>query len=197
MQSFWDERYAQPEYIYGTEPNVYFRQQLDALPPGKLLLPAEGEGRNAVYAASQGWQVTAFDLSTEGRRKALALAAQQDVEIDYHIMGFEAMDWQAEQFDAIALVFAHLPPPLRQAAYPRLLDFLRPGGTLILEGFAKAQLGKPSGGPKVLEMLFSEAELRADLGALSSLVFEEKEIVLDEGRYHEGEAAVIRLIGKK
>lgn len=197
MNAFWDERYAQTEYVYGTQPNVFFQEQLDLLSPGKLLLPAEGEGRNATYAAKQGWQVAAFDLSTEGRNKAQQLTAQQGVEIDYRIMGFEAMDWQAEQFDAIALVFAHLPPPLRMAAYPRLLDFLRPGGTLILEGFAKAQLGKPSGGPKVLEMLFSEAELRADLDALSSMVFEEKEIVLDEGRYHEGAASVIRLVGKK
>lgn len=197
MQSFWDERYAQPEYIYGTEPNVYFRQQLDALPPGKLLLPAEGEGRNAVYAASQGWQVTAFDLSTEGRRKALALAAQQGVEIDYHIMGFDAMDWEENTFDAIALIYAHQPRALRSLAYPRLLHFLRPGGTLILEGFSKNQLGKSSGGPQALELLFSQEELREDFAALSSQALEETEIVLDEGRYHAGAASVIRLLGKK
>lgn len=74
MQDFWNERYNREEYVYGEAPNEYFRQQLQTLTPGSILMPLEGEGRNGVYAAGLGWQVDAFDMSTEGKRKALQLA---------------------------------------------------------------------------------------------------------------------------
>ena len=91
---FWDARYEGETYAYGTEPNAYFRQQLDALPPGRLLLLAEGEGRNAVYAAKRGWQVTAVDFSDEGRAKALRLAVAQGVRLDYQVADLTALGWQ-------------------------------------------------------------------------------------------------------
>ena len=77
MKEFWEIRYAEKQYAYGENPNVYFKEQLDKLKPGKILLPAEGEGRNAVYAAKQGWEVMAFDLSSEGKNKAEKLAAKK------------------------------------------------------------------------------------------------------------------------
>jgi len=86
MQQFWDERYAAPAFAYGTEPNVFLKAQLNKMTPGSILFPCEGEGRNAVYAASLGWGVSAFDYSVSGRDKALMLANQQDVDITYQII---------------------------------------------------------------------------------------------------------------
>lgn len=86
MSEFWNTRYAAEEYVYGEKPNAYFKDMIDGLPPGRVLVPGAGEGRDAVYAATLGWQVVAFDLSSEGRRKALQLASRHQVHIDYHIM---------------------------------------------------------------------------------------------------------------
>jgi len=85
LQQFWDERYSQPEYAYGREPNVFFREQIEPLQPGRLLMPAEGEGRNGVYAARKGWVVDAFDISEKGREKALRLAEEMGVAIHYQV----------------------------------------------------------------------------------------------------------------
>lgn len=77
MSQFWNERYSQAEYVYGETPNVFFAAQLDKLSAGTIILPCEGEGRNAVYAASQGWEVKAFDASEAGQKKALLLAEKK------------------------------------------------------------------------------------------------------------------------
>ncbi len=106
MNDFWNERYATLEYAYGTEPNQFYKEQLAMLATGKILFPAEGEGRNAVYAATQGWQVTAFDPSIEGKRKAEQLASENGVSIDYQIDNYEFVDFSPELFDCIVLIFA-------------------------------------------------------------------------------------------
>lgn len=109
MKEFWNTRYAAPEFAYGVEPNLFFKTQIDALPVGKILLPSEGEGRNAVYAASLGWNVTAFDYSEEGQQKALELAEKHGVTIYYTIA--DASEFQTdEKFDVVALIFSHFPP---------------------------------------------------------------------------------------
>ena len=113
MKQFWDERYSSKAYAYGTEPNAFFKEKLSIIPPGKLLLPAEGEGRNAVFAAMQGWEVTAFDQSKEGKRKALLLAGEKGVKLDYLVGTLEDMAFEAESFDAIGLVYAHFPAELK------------------------------------------------------------------------------------
>src|SRR5680860_901350 len=108
MDDFWNERYGIEEYVYGTEPNQFYKEQLEKLSPGKILFPAEGEGRNAVFAAKQGWQVTAFDPSIEGKRKAEFLATKNDVTIDYQIDNYDSVDFEKESFDYIVLIFAHM-----------------------------------------------------------------------------------------
>ena len=105
-KEMWDQRYAESEYVYGINPNEFFKQELDKLVPGKILLPAEGEGRNAVYAAEKGWVVSAFDQSEEGRKKSMLLAADRKVTIDYHIRDLETHDYPVDHFDAIALVLS-------------------------------------------------------------------------------------------
>lgn len=129
MNSFWDQRYAEEGFAYGEDPNRFLCDQLSRLEPGALLLPAEGEGRNAVWAATNGWRVSAFDTSTVGRDKALTMARRRGVEIGYelrsvtdHLVDFEG------RFDAVGLVFMHLPSEIRRSAHRAVARCLRPGG---------------------------------------------------------------------
>ena len=193
----WDRRYAESEYVYGTNPNEFFKQELDKLVPGKILLPAEGEGRNAVYAAEKGWIVSAFDQSEEGRKKALRLAASRDVTIDYQIRDLEALDYTPGYFDAIALVFVHSSSLKRKVIHQNLIKFLKPGGTLILIGYSKEQLQYNSGGPKEESMLFTEIELIEDFSELQINSIEKIETMIQEGDFHHGKASVIQMVAVK
>lgn len=194
MSSFWNSRYAEEGYAYGIEPNAFLKEELDQLKPGAILFPAEGQGRNCIYAASQGWDVTAFDNSEEGQKSALQLAKQFGVDINYELCSYDEFDTDPESFDCIALIFAHQPPLQRAIFHQRAISWLKPGGRVILEGFAKQQLGKSSGGPKDLDMLFSRKELESDFAALSEINMREEEVVLGEGKYHIGPASVIRMV---
>ena len=197
MNNFWNERFGTEEYAYGEAPNTFVAEQLAKLNPGTILFPAEGEGRNAVFAATLGWEVTAFDPSIEGNKKAELLAAKHKVEIDYQIAGYEDIEFPKENFDCIVLVFAHMPPTLRLIAHEKLASYLKPGGTLILEGFSKEQINKNTGGPQNLAMLFSKEELLFDFSNLSDVNIMESETRLNEGPFHQGTASVIRVLGIK
>lgn len=197
MNNFWNERYKANDYAYGIEPNSFLKNQLKNMTPGKILFPAEGEGRNAVYAATKGWQVTAFDQSSEGKRKANVLALQKGVKIDYKINNFEFVEFPLKSFDCIALVFAHINPVKREQYHKKLISFLKPGGKLILEGFSKNQINNNSGGPRDIDMLFSEEEMENDFGSFSKLDISEEEVILNEGPFHQGLASVIRVTGIK
>lgn len=195
-------RYSEQTYAYGTAPNVFFREELKKLPPGKALFPAEGEGRNAVHAATCGWNVVAFDQSVAGREKALQLAAKKGVEIDYQVTSLAEFETQEESFDALVLIYAHFPESLRKAFHQKLSQMVKPGGVLLLEGFSKRQLeynsvNERAGGPKDLSMLFSLEELMADFSDFEIQFSEETTIQLNEGLYHVGESAVVRLVGLK
>lgn len=195
MKAFWNQRYGEAAYAYGKAPNAFLREHLSTLPPGSALFPAEGEGRNAVYAATLGWQATAFDYSEAGRRKAEALAREQDVRIDYQVCEAEAFAFPEATYSLVGLFFAHLPPDNRTLLHRRAVQSLQPGGRIILEGFSKAQLGLPSGGPKQASLLFSKEEIAEEFSGLHVQLLEETETTLSEGPYHEGPARVIRLLG--
>ncbi|HPE74811.1 MAG TPA: methyltransferase domain-containing protein [Draconibacterium sp.] len=197
MNNFWDDRFGTKDYAYGTEPNKFFKEQLKTLKPGNILLPAEGEGRNAVYAASVGWQVTAFDQSIEGKRKAELLALKKGVSFDYRIEDYELMDYPRESFDCVALIFAHMNPVKREVYHKKLISFLKPGGILILEGFSKNQIHNKTGGPRDIDMLFSEKEMNTDFASCSKLSISETETELNEGPFHQGMASVIHVFGIK
>ncbi len=195
MKNHWDLRYAQKDYVYGTIPNTFIKEQLDDRKPGKILFPAEGEGRNAVYAASLGWDVQAFDSSLEGKKKAEALASEKGVSIRYQLASFEEVDFPENEFDCVALVYAHTTN--RRDNHRKLIKFLKPGGVILLEGFSKKQINYQTGGPKSLAMLFSQEELNDDFSTLSELKIWEEETEIVEGHLHKGKAAIIRLIGRK
>lgn len=197
MNNFWNERYATVEYAYGTEPNLYFKEELGKLKPGKILFPAEGEGRNAVYAAKSGWEVTAFDPSAEGKRKAEILATKNNVKIRYLLESYETIDFPPKTFDCLVLIFAHMHPSKRTEYHRKLVSFLKPGGVLILEGFSKKQIHNNTGGPRDVNMLFSKEELEHDFAGLSEIKITELQTELSEGLFHQGTASVIRVFGVK
>lgn len=193
--TIWNERYNSEEFLFGKEPNRFFKETIDRLSPGKLLLPAEGEGRNAVYAAKTGWDVYAFDASTVGKDKAFDLAEQEDVSISFEVSRIEDFEIQPQEFDAVALIYCHLQPDIRTLFFDKLVESLAPGGVLLLEGFRKEQLGLTSGGPRDHEMLYSAELLADDFKKLSKLDIRQETIWLDEGAGHQGEAKVVRLTG--
>jgi 2-polyprenyl-3-methyl-5-hydroxy-6-metoxy-1,4-benzoquinol methylase len=197
MQNQWNERYARQEYIYGIEPNSFLREKLATLKPGKILFPAEGEGRNAVYAATLGWQTDAFDQSTEGQKKALRLAMMKGVSINYYIQLLDGWNPEPDQYECIALIFVHLPDELRKRVHKAAVKALKPGGTLIVEAFSINQLQRTSGGPKTHELLFTADQIKNDFLHLSQVEISETQVLLDEGPLHQGLADVIRFTGHK
>ncbi|MFN8287625.1 MAG: class I SAM-dependent methyltransferase [Chitinophagales bacterium] len=197
MKEFWNERYSAQQFAYGIEPNTFFKTALDSEPAGALLLPAEGEGRNAVYAATKGWKVSAFDISEAGKQKAESLAEAKGIRINYTIASFSEFQFTEGSFDCLALIFCHMPPAERRINYQRLFTALKPGGLLIVQGFSKKQLGKTSGGPKELGWLFSAEELREDFSVAREVNIEESEEVLNEGPFHHGLASLISLTARK
>jgi 2-polyprenyl-3-methyl-5-hydroxy-6-metoxy-1,4-benzoquinol methylase len=198
MKDVWEARYAADEYAYGEEPNAFFKTCLDRLPtPGRLLLPAEGEGRNAVYAARRGWTVDAFDFSAAGREKALRLAERHGVHINYEVADYETARIEAEAYDAVALIFAHKPESIRRAVHQRLVSALKPGGYLFLEAYSKDQLGYGTGGPPNEQLLYALEDLRKDFGDLELIELEQLEAEIHEGRYHTGLASVVRLVARR
>ena len=197
MISYWNERYSEPGFAYGEEPNEFLRSWLTDREPGRILFPAEGEGRNAVYAAALGWQTDALDFSAVAQEKALALAQRRGAAIHYEIMDFATAELPESAYDAVALIFVHQPELLRQRLHRIVTQTLKPGGVLLLEAFSKAQLPLSSGGPKDPALLYDPETLRGDFHGLHLLSLTETTTELAEGPYHAGTAQVIRLIAEK
>ena len=197
MKDFWNERYAESEYVYGTEPNKFFADQLKLLEPGKIVLPADGEGRNAVHAAQKGWDVTAVDYSDSGKEKALKLASEKGVEINYDLSDLAEYDFGTEVYDSAAFIYVHLSRSIIEEVYKNVIKSLKPGGKVIVEVYSVSQLGRDSGGPKDERVLYTEGKLRNLLSGTNIEWIEEMEVDLSEGKYHKGKAMVIRAVAKK
>ena len=192
----WNKRYAENESVYGTEPNVFFKNFINTHNPGSILLPAEGEGRNAIYAASKGWRVDAFDFSEPAVKKALKRAAEKNILLHYEIRNIEDF-LPDKQYDAVALIYVHLPVTIRKEFHQRVYESLKPGGYLVFEAFAKEQIHYNSGGPKDLALLYDAPAICSDFSFLHMLFCAQKEVVLDEGIFHKGKAEVLQLVGQK
>lgn len=202
MLKKWNDRYELPEFAFGKEPNIFFKEWLAKFELGSILMPADGEGRNGVFAATQHWKVTAFDQSEQGKIKALDLAKEQQVSIDYVVGDFANLEFKKESFDAIGLIYAHFSASEKAVFHHKLIQYLKPRGIVIFEAFSKAhlklrELNPKVGGPKDLDMLFSLAEIKSDFQGFEILFLEEKEVELSEGNYHNGKSSVIRFIGRK
>ena len=187
----WNERYSQDEFAYGQSPNSYLKKQIEKLLVGKILFAAEGEGRNAVFAAKMGWEVSAFDISAEGKKKAQKLAETNKVIINYEVGELQTLNYKPEQFDAIALIYAHFPADIKSHLHKTLNTYLRKGGIVIFEAFSKKHLdyiakNENVGGPKELDMLFSIEEIQSDFPNYEIIELAEKEVELSEGLFHNG-----------
>jgi SAM-dependent methyltransferase len=197
MNSFWNERYGQRDFVYGETPNVFFAETLGTLKQGTIILPCDGEGRNAVHAARQGWEVNAFDLSEAGKAKANLLALKYGVVINYQLKDAATAIYLSASVDVVVLIYAHLPPLVRKKLHRNVIKWLKPGGKIILEAFCPDQLKNQSGGPKDIEMLYTKEMLEDDFHGMSIEVLAYQHIQLNEGKFHEGPADVIRMIATK
>ncbi|MEM1000917.1 MAG: class I SAM-dependent methyltransferase [Bacteroidota bacterium] len=203
MKEMWEARFREEGFAYGSAPNEFFQRQIDPLPPeGKLLMGAEGEGRNAVYAATRGWEVHAFDIAQSARKKAEDLAASAGVTLDYRVGELPDLGYTPESFAVIGLVYAHFPPPILSSYHQILAGLLRPGGHLILEAFSTTHLpfraANPAvGGPNRLDMLLDEAMIRTDFAGIEPLLLEDAKVTLAEGKFHNGTGKVLRFVGRK
>lgn len=194
---FWNEKFSAVPNLYGLEPNTYFKNKLDQLKSGRLLLPGEAEGRNALYAASCGWSVEAVDQSEVAKNTALSHAEKFGLSFNYHVCDIQKYIPEIACYDALGLIYFHLPKDIIETVYSKLAKSLKTGGKLIVEGFGKNQLQYTSGGPKNIDMLYELKNLKS---MLPNFYWEEEFdgiIELNEGTGHVGKAHVIRLLGIK
>ncbi|RSC93600.1 class I SAM-dependent methyltransferase [Tenacibaculum singaporense] len=201
-KEFWNEKYQNTNFAYGKDPNLFFKEELQKIKTGKILLPADGEGRNGVYASKLGWDVTATDLSIEGKSKALKLANEFSINLQYIVGDIQDLEFPKESFDAIGLIYAHFSAWKISIIHQKLTTLLKPNGYIIFEAFSKNHLNYQKnnpkiGGPKDVDMLFSIEQIQQDFTGFEIQVLEEKEVLLNEGDSHNGKGSVIRFIGKK
>lgn len=193
----WDERFSGLEYVYGTEPNDFLVAVVSKIPQGKILCLADGEGRNGVYLASLGYEVFAVDQSIVGLEKAQKLARAKQVKLNTIHADLQNFAIESQAWDGIVSIFCHLPPELRLKVHRQAVQGLKSNGIFVLEAFAPEQLQYNTGGPKNLEMLPQLSQLQQELTGLNWEIARSLERDLDEGRFHNGKAAVIQLLGRK
>ncbi|NNE35967.1 MAG: class I SAM-dependent methyltransferase [Rhodothermales bacterium] len=193
----WDQRYSGDEYAYGIEPNQFLESVANRIPKGKVLCVAEGEGRNAVYLASQGYDVAAVDFSSVGLEKSHRLASHFGVKISTHLSDLADYKFEGQSWEAIVSIFCHLQPDLRKLVHSRIVRALSPGGVLVLEAYTPQQLTYGTGGPPAVELLVTLEELRVDFSGLEFVIGREVERQVVEGSYHLGPSAVVQILARK
>lgn len=191
----WDQEYDTEEYVYGKLPNDFLKDYYEAIPKGKVLLLAEGEGRNAIFLAKLGYSVTAVDISSVGLKKAENLAEENGVNIETICADLATFDLGESKWDGIISISCHLPPELRQGLYKRIERALKPSGAFFLEGYRPEQLKYKTGGPPLAEMMTSKETLVNELPNLVFSHLQEIDRVVNEGVNHHGMGAVIQAIG--
>ncbi|MDL2284065.1 class I SAM-dependent methyltransferase [Oxalobacter sp. OttesenSCG-928-P03] len=195
----WDTYYGEEDYFFGTGPNTWLASKAEWLKPGmRVLLPADGEGRNSVWCAERGLVADAFDISPIAAKKAEKLAEKRGVQVNYAISSLDAWDWQIASHDAVILVFLNCAAPdMRSRLFARSIDALKPGGILLLTGYSERQLEYGTGGPSDARQLYSEAMLREAFNTLDILEIVDSDIALDAGPGHQGLSSVIGMVAKK
>ncbi|MFP4080125.1 MAG: SAM-dependent methyltransferase [Ectothiorhodospira sp.] len=195
MREFWDNRFAASEYVYGTAPNAYLLAHHALYRPGqRVLCVGDGEGRNGVWLARRGLEVTSVDFSRQALAKAEALAQHHGVVVNTVCADLVGWDCPRDHFDHVVSIFLHLPPPQRRMVHASMFRALRPGGWLLMEAFHPEQVHHDSGGPRDLNMLYSSITLREDLMDGEFRELAEVAVHLDEGPGHQGRAAVTRAL---
>ncbi|WP_434613871.1 class I SAM-dependent methyltransferase [Tabrizicola sp. M-4] len=194
----WNRRFAEEGYLFGEAPNRFLADQAAALPPGRALCVADGEGRNGVWLAEQGWQVVSLDFSDVAQRKAADLAARRGVTLHLVQADVHSWDYPPDAFDLVADIFSQFSAPDDRALkWNGMARALRPGGHLILQGYTADQLRHGTGGPREAAQLYTEDMLRSAFAEFDILHLEAAETVLDEGPGHSGLSAVIGLLARR
>lgn len=193
----WDARYAEEGWAFGTKPNDFLREHAHYLPPGRVLCLAEGEGRNAVWLAQRGYDVTAVDVSSRGLQKARRLAQDRKVRITTVCEDLATYLIKSNSWKGIVSIFAHVSLAVRRRVHASVLSGLAPGGVFLLEGYRPEQIGRGTGGPPDDERMLDLERLRPELGALDWVVARELERDVIEGRCHTGRASVVQLVARK
>ncbi|MFZ1615525.1 MAG: class I SAM-dependent methyltransferase [Holophaga sp.] len=194
---FWNQRFLEPGWAYGTEPNDFLKAQAGHIPMGEVLCLAEGEGRNAVHLAALGYAVSAMDFSSTGLAKAQALALERGVNIHTFVADLGAFDPGEGRWQGIVSIFVHPLTTLRRALHQHMVRALAPGGVILLEAYATNQLKLGTGGPREPERLCSLEDLTEDFAGLETMICHELERDVQEGKYHRGTSAVLQFMGRK
>ena len=192
----WNERFKDERYIYGTEPNVFLKDMHAAL-SGEVLTIAEGEGRNAVFLAGQGLNVTAWDYAESGLEKVSKLAAKQGVRVNTELVDLAEAEWQQNQWDGIVNIFGHFPGVVRQKTLQGVKEAIKPGGYFIAEVYSYYQIPYQSGGPKELDFLYQPEDFLEGFSDWRIVHFFLGEVIRNEGELHNGLSHVIQFVGQK
>jgi cyclopropane fatty-acyl-phospholipid synthase-like methyltransferase len=197
---FWNKRFDTPDYIFGKAPNEYLEAQAKHhLKKGNsVLCVADGEGRNSVWLTKQGMRVDAFDLSEIALKKAIALATDEAVQVQFSLASSDTWVWQPNQYDAVVGIFIQFADPVMRARlFTQMISTLRPGGTLIIQGYTPKQLEFKTGGPSILEHLYTDNMIRNLIGNLEIIDLCVYEKALSEGPKHTGMSALLGLVARK
>jgi cyclopropane fatty-acyl-phospholipid synthase-like methyltransferase len=199
MKNMWNQRYDVPEYVFGTEPNQFLREQVHHLQPGMTVLAvADGEGRNGVWLAQQGFNVWSVDASSVAQTKAKQLAAVRNVQLHFECADMLTWDWDKHRFDAIVAIFIQFTGAVdRERLFSAMKAALNPGGVLLLQGYTSRQLAYRTGGPSVLENLYTETIVRNMLSGLEIIQLREHDRDISEGAHHHGMSALIDVVAFK
>jgi len=195
----WNQRFAADGFLFGTEPNVWLREHAGVWQPGQRVLSvADGEGRNSVWLAQQGLVVDAFDIAELGVAKARRLAAEHGVNVDFSVADCDGFAWPESAYDGVVAIFVQFADPaLRSRLFAHIRRSLKPGGTLVLQGYTPRQLVYRTGGPPIESHLYTEALLRESFADLEFVELREYEAELTEGRGHRGRSALIGLVARR
>ncbi len=196
-RSTWEQRYGTEEYLFGTEPNEFLRDSIALLPVGSALCLAEGEGRNAVFLAENGYDVHSVDLTEAGVAKTQRLAERRGVKVEAAVGDLADFDIGSARWDVIVSIFAHMPPVVRRDLHRRVIVALKPGGMFLLEAYTPQQVGRGTGGPSAPELTMTVEALRGELAGLELLHAVELEREVVEGPGHTGSGAVVQVIARK
>jgi SAM-dependent methyltransferase len=195
----WESRFAAPEYLFGTAPNAFLKNQAHRLEPGqKALALADGEGRNGVWLAELGLDVLALDFSANALKKARALAALRRVDLRFQQVDLATWPWPSAELDVIVAIFIQFAdPPFRRRIFDGIKTALKPGGLLLMQGYRPEQLDYRTGGPSRVENLYTTALLEGSFGDFASVEINEHDSMVDEGGGHAGMSALIDFVGRK
>ncbi|MCF8422911.1 MAG: class I SAM-dependent methyltransferase [Bacteroidia bacterium] len=196
--NFWNTRYKEAEFAYGTVPNDFLKSKIQVFKPNsKILCLAEGEGRNAIFLAEHKHDVTAIDYSLEGLKKLQKLASDKNLSVETVCIDLNHYKIEENKWDAIICIFGHFPEPLRQTVFNQVYSALKKDGVFLMEAYHKDQINYKTGGPQVADLLYSAEELQIDFSEFKNRSIETSIKEIEEGKYHKGTSFVIQVMAHK